>query len=65
MSPRRNKGQFEVRNREDAYLRDGCFDQHRMIALLQEVLEGSRQQGFPLTRMVAHMEWALEERSRT
>jgi hypothetical protein len=56
------KGQFEVCNWEDAYLRGGRFDQHRMIALLPEVLEGSRQQGFPLTRMVAHMEWALEER---
>ena len=33
-----------------------------MLALIQEVLEGGRQQGFPLTRLVAHMEWALEDR---
>ncbi|MBV8834725.1 MAG: MEDS domain-containing protein [Acidobacteriaceae bacterium] len=32
-------GQFELRNWEDAYLRDGRFDQDRMLALLQEVLE--------------------------
>ncbi len=55
-------GQFELRNWADAYLRDGHFDQNRMLALIQEVLEGGRQQGFPLTRLVAHMEWALEDR---
>jgi MEDS: MEthanogen/methylotroph, DcmR Sensory domain len=55
-------GQFELRNWADAYLREGHFDQDRMLALIQEVLEGGRQQGFPLTRLVAHMEWALEDR---
>jgi len=55
-------GQFELCNWADAYLRDGHFDQNRMLALIQEVLEGGRQQGFPLTRLVAHMEWALEDR---
>jgi MEDS: MEthanogen/methylotroph, DcmR Sensory domain len=57
-------GQFELRNWADAYLRDGRFDQDRMLALLQQVLEGGREQGFVLTRMIAHMEWALEERPR-
>jgi len=55
-------GQFELRNWADAYLRDGHFDQNRMLALIEEVLEGGRQQGFLLTRLVAHMEWALEDR---
>ena len=55
-------GHFELRNWADAYLRDGHFEQDKMLALLQEVLEGGRQQGFPLTRLVAHMEWALEDR---
>ncbi len=55
-------GQFELRNWADAYLRDGHFDQNRMLALIQEVLEGGPQQGFLLTRLVAHMEWALEDR---
>jgi hypothetical protein len=55
-------GQFELRNWADAYLRDGHFDQDRMLVLIQAVLEGGRQQGFPLTRLVAHMEWALEDR---
>ena len=55
-------GQFELRNWADAYLRDGHFDQDRMLALIQEVLDGGRQQGFALTRLVADMEWALEDR---
>ena len=55
-------GQFELRNWADAYLRDGHFDQNRMLALIQEVLDGGKNQGFALTRLVAHMEWALEDR---
>src|SRR3979411_589655 len=56
------KGQLEVRRWEDAYLRDGHFDQKRMLALIEEVLTGGKAQGFPLTRLVANMEWALEDR---
>jgi hypothetical protein len=55
-------GQFELRNWADAYLRDGHFNQDRMLALIQEVLDGGIQQGFALTRLVAHMDWALEDR---
>jgi hypothetical protein len=55
-------GQFELRNWADAYLRDGHFDQDRMLALIQEVLDDGVRQGFALTRLVAHMEWALEDR---
>ena len=33
-----------------------------MIALIQEVLEDGRRQQFPMTRLVANMEWALEDR---
>src|ERR1700757_3205841 len=55
-------GRFELLNWGDAYLRDGHFDEDRMLALIQEVLEGGTQQGFALTRLVAHMEWALEDR---
>jgi len=55
-------GQFELLNWADAYLRDGHFDQDRMLALIQEVLDAGIQQGFALTRLVAQMEWALEDR---
>jgi hypothetical protein len=55
-------GQFQLRNWADAYLRDGHFDQDRMLALIEEVLDSGIQEGFPLTRLVAHMDWALEDR---
>ena len=55
-------GQFELRNWEDAYLREGHFDQDKMLALIREVLDDGPRLGFPLTRLVAHMEWALEDR---
>src|SRR5205814_5183829 len=56
------KGQLEVRRWEDAQLRDGHFDQDQMLALIEEVLREGKAQGFPLTRLMANMEWALEDR---
>ena len=58
----KQSGQFELRDWSEAYLLEGHFDQDRMLALIQEVLEGGSRQGFLLTRLVAHMEWALEDR---
>lgn len=52
-------GQLEVRGWENAHLRPGCFDQHTMLALVEDVLTGSKRQGFPFTRWVADMGWAL------
>lgn len=54
--------QLEVRRWEEAYLREGRFDQDAMLALIQEVLEDGRRKKFPMTRLVANMEWALEDR---
>ncbi len=54
--------QLEIWNWEDAYLRDGHFDQYRMLALIEQVLAKGKSGAFPLTRLVAHMEWALEDR---
>src|SRR5258707_5737417 len=54
-------GQFELRIWSETYLQDGHFDQDRILALIQQVLEGDRKD-FPLTRLIAHMEWALEDR---
>lgn len=56
------RGQLEVRRWQEAYLRDGHFEQERMISLIQEVLRRGKSEGFPLTRLVANMEWALEDR---
>jgi hypothetical protein len=55
-------GQFELCNWEQMYLRDGYFDHDRMLALWRDVFESAGQRGFPRTRLVAHMEWALEDR---
>ena len=54
--------QLEVRRWEEAYLREGHFDQNKMLSLIQEVLEDGRRHKFPMTRLVANMEWALEDR---
>ncbi|MDP2054181.1 MAG: MEDS domain-containing protein [Acidobacteriota bacterium] len=55
-------GQLEIRRWEDAYLIDGHFDQFRMLALIEDVLRDGKTRGYPLTRLVANMEWALEDR---
>jgi hypothetical protein len=55
-------GQFELCQWEQMYLRGGRFDQDRMLAVWRDVLEAAGQRGFPGTRLVAHMEWALEDR---
>ncbi len=55
-------GQLTVLRWEDAYLRGGHFDQNAMLALIEEVLRAGKAQGYPLTRLVANMEWALEDR---
>ncbi len=54
-----NSGQLEVLGWEEAYLRGGRFDQNAMLALIEEVLGQGPERGFPLTRLVAHMEWGL------
>src|SRR3979490_1306476 len=52
-------GQLELRRWQDAQLRGGRFDQDAMLALIEEVLQSGAAAGYPLTRFVAHMEWAL------
>lgn len=55
-------GQLEVRVWEEAHLRDGCFRQDAMLALIEEeVLKAGKTRGFPFTRFVGNMEWGLED----
>jgi hypothetical protein len=51
-------GQLDVRAWQHAYLRRDRFDQDAMLALIEEVLQSGAAAGYPLTRLVAHMEWA-------
>jgi len=56
------RGQLTVLRWQDAYLRGGHFDQNAMLALIEEVLTAGKEEGYDLTRLVANMEWALEDR---
>jgi hypothetical protein len=55
-------GQLEVRSWKDTYLRGDRFDQNAMLALLEEVLQTGHTEGYSLTRLLAHMEWALADK---
>jgi hypothetical protein len=59
---REQAGELEVRVWQEAYLREDRFDQDAMLALIEEVLIEGHARGFPLTRLLANMEWALEDR---
>ena len=55
------KGQLEVRRWDEAYIKDAHFDQYRMIDTIKEALDPAKKQPGKLTRLVANMEWALED----
>jgi AcrR family transcriptional regulator len=52
--------QLEVRTWTDSYLRGGRFDRTAQLALLRQILAEGRERGYPRTRIVATMEWALD-----
>lgn len=54
-------GQLKVCDWYAAHLQQGYFDQHRMIDFLEEALKEGARQGFPLSRSIGHMGWALED----
>jgi MerR family transcriptional regulator, light-induced transcriptional regulator len=54
-------GQLEVVGWDEAYLRDGRFDQDATLALLGRLLTEARSRGFPLTRVIGEMDWALQD----
>lgn len=55
------KGQLEVRRWQEAYIEGGHFDQYRMIETIKEALDPVKKPPGRLTRLVANMEWALED----
>jgi MEDS: MEthanogen/methylotroph, DcmR Sensory domain len=52
-------GLLEVRRWQEAYLRGERFDQDAMLALIEELLQSGENAGYAVTRLLAHMEWAL------
>jgi hypothetical protein len=55
-------GQLELRTNNEVYLRDGHFDQDRMVKAFEH-MAGDHKRGFRLNRVVCHMDWATEGRS--
>ncbi len=56
-------GQLELRTNVETYLRDGQFDQDRMLEVFEQLASGHDQRGFPLSRIVCQMDWAADSRS--
>jgi hypothetical protein len=53
-------GQFELRVNTDTYLRDGRFDQDRMLAFFEELADRKIDGGFTISRIVCRMDWAAD-----
>jgi hypothetical protein len=53
-------GQFELRANTETYLRDGRFDQDRMLEVFEQLANGNAPGGFPLSRIVCRMDWEVE-----
>jgi MEDS: MEthanogen/methylotroph, DcmR Sensory domain len=58
----RQSGQLELRTNVEAYLRDGHFDQERMLESFEQMASEPRR-GFRIDRIVCHMEWAADSPS--
>jgi DNA-binding NarL/FixJ family response regulator len=54
------RGQLELVPWQETYLRGGRFDENAMLALMRTFVESGSPSAYPLTRLVAQMEWALE-----
>ena len=53
-------GQLELRTNGEAYLRDGRFDQDRMLEAFEQLASGNDKAGFPLSRIICQMDWAAD-----
>ncbi len=57
-------GQLELRTNTETYLRDGRFDQERMLEVFEQLASGNAPGGFSLSRIVCRMDWVADSRSR-
>jgi hypothetical protein len=55
-------GQFDLRDNTETYLRDGRFDQERILAVFEELASTSTVSGFGMSRIVCRMDWAADGR---
>jgi MEDS: MEthanogen/methylotroph, DcmR Sensory domain len=64
-SARQQNGQLQIYNNTEVYLRDGRFDQDRMISTFEEIASANKAAGtFPQSRIVCRMDWASGDPSR-
>ena len=58
-------GQLTIQTNTELYLRDGRFDQDRMLSSFEEMARAGRAvAGFPKSRIVCRMDWASGDRNR-
>ena len=55
------KGQLELQDWNQFYFPDGRFDETRTVAQWVALLDGAVQEGYPRTRVLAHLEWARDD----
>jgi len=58
------RGQLEVRDNTEAYLRDGRFDQDRMLKEFEKMASGNAEGQFPLSRIICRMDWVSGDQFR-
>jgi len=64
-SAHQQSGQLQIRINTEVYLRDGHFDQDRMLAAFEGMAASARNaEGFPMSRIVCWMDWATGDQSR-
>ncbi|HEY1577088.1 MAG TPA: MEDS domain-containing protein [Terracidiphilus sp.] len=57
-------GQLDIKINTEAYLRNGKFDQDRMLGTFEQLASGNANGGFPLSRIVCRMDWVAGDESR-
>lgn len=55
------RGQLELRDWHETYLRGGRFDQEELLGVMGDVFKIGREQGYSLTRVLDHAEWSGED----
>jgi hypothetical protein len=55
------EGRLEIIGWDEAYVRGGSFSVTAMLSLLPALLNDGRTRGFPITRFIADMAWALTD----
>lgn len=53
-------GQLQIYGWTQTYLRDGRFDKDQMLTAVQDVINEARGAGYPRTRIMGNMNWALD-----